>query len=653
MANDPSPLEQAAEEYARHLREHPEDAQVLLLLADVRQKLGREREAAEVYVLLSQLMERRGSLSGAIAMLRQAHRLVQGDVVVCRALVGLLRRADQPSEAVEVLEATARVAAGRGEGETRRLLLEEQLALDPSGSAAALALADVLVQEGRPEEAAARLREVLTRLDEERRVKERLQVLERLQLLVPEDLEVVTAAALLALKRGEPLRMLGLLRRALDARPEAPELYALAARGLRSLGDDARALLVHREAARTFMETGRREQARAEWRTVLEEDPEDTEARLALLALEDAGEERPARAPEEPRRARPSPPLPAEPYMLDVSAEELDGRAFVLVRDPHPTSGEPGGTGLGRVVHEDPVGEAVFILPKAWELDVELDAPARQGGRPPPVEPLPRRALVLGTGPEAGWIRRALEEGGVECARVERPEDLVPPVKEDELAVVPAALAEDVRARGPWRVLSIPTLGRGGPSQPPRARGLPVVEAGHGPEERVHVVVASDGRHAFGLAEWREARLETRAMVESPAGEGEEERLALAGRAVEALGLLGVTVVVLARERGTWRFESLEGSSGPGVLTVEARTELSLPRLALGLLRGERLEAAPPRRGHALAAVLSRPLGHEELANLRLEPAEQGGSAFVCAYAPQREPAARRLARALKVAGVP
>jgi hypothetical protein len=86
---------------------------------------------------------------------------------------------------------------------------------------------------------------------------------------------------------------------------------------------------------------------------------------------------------------------------------------------------------------------------------------------------------------------------------------------------------------------------------------------------------------------------------------------------------------------------------------VEARTELSLPRLALGLLRGERLEAAPPRRGHALAAVLSRPLGHEELANLRLEPAEQGGSAFVCAYAPQREPAARRLARALKVAGVP
>ncbi len=657
MANDPSPLEMArrhkeagrlalaAEEYEQHLRAHPEEGGALLDLAGVYELLGAERAAADAYLRMGRLDAPR-----SITMLRRAHWLVPGDAEVCRELVGLLREAGHTEEAVKVLETAARVAAGRGAGGTRRQLLEELLELDPARAAAAMALADVLIQEGRQQEAAERLREGLARLDEERRWKERLELLERLQPLVPEDREVVLAAARLALKHGQTRRMLVLLRRALDAQPEDPELYALAAQGLRKQGDVARALLVHREAARTFSELERWEQARGEWLEVLRDDPADEEARAALGSTP---ETRPGQAPEEPREA---PVSAAEPHQFEVTPEDLLGGALVLERDAPPSAVAHQDAGVGRG-REDRDGESVFILPDALELELELEAPTGRvvrralGMEPDPaplrhVAPLPRRALVMGEGPEAGWIRRALEDAGVECFVEGEPPG------EYELVVAPAARAEELRARGPWKVLCFPTLGGREVREALRARGLPVVEVSPAPEARVYVAAASDGRHAFGLAEWRETNLESSVVVESPAGEEEGARLALAGRGMGALGLLGVAVIVLARHRGVWSIESLGGTPGPGGLVVESRTGLSLPRLALGLLRGETLEEAPRRRGHALAALLSR-LEPAALGNLRLEPAADGASAFVCAHDLDREVAARRLARALTGTGGP
>ncbi|MDY7230605.1 hypothetical protein [Hyalangium rubrum] len=687
MANDLSPLEvargheaegrlaQAAEEYEQHLRTHPAEEQTLLVLAELYERLGEARKAAKAYELLGQLDEQRGFQPLAIEMLRQAHRLVPGDAEVCLTLVRLLKTAGPTEEAVQVLETAARVAAARGDGGTRRLLLEELLTLDASRSAAVLVLADVLLQEGRREEAAARLREVLSRLDEERRWKERLEVLERLQPLVPEDREVVLTAARLALKRGATRRLLALVRRALDAQPKDPELYALAARGLRQLGDGARALLVHREAARTFSELGRQEQARAEWLMVLGDDPKDEEAQAAVRSLENVlgnspmGVEVPGmdlgQAPEQPGEAS----LPAaESHQLEVTPEELSGAELVLERDPLLPSVQPPQPRLEQRVRENLSEEAVFILPEYPELELELEAPIGRVGRRPlmlelepapshPLAPLPRRALVLGTGPESEWMRRALEDTGIECLRVERPEDFPPTVKglrpgEYEVVVGPAALAEGLYASGPWKVLCLPARGHGEVRELLRAKALPVLEVAPVRSERVYVAVASDGHTTFGLAEWKESVLESRTVVESPAGEQEEERLALAGRGVNALGLRGVTVVVLARHHGAWCLESLDGTIGPGGLAVESRTGVSLPRLALRLLRGDRLEEPPKRSGHALAALLSR-LEPTALGNLRLEPAADGTSAFACAHDVEREVAARRLARAITRAGGP
>jgi hypothetical protein len=135
------------------------------------------------------------------------------------------------------------------------------------------------------------------------------------------------------------------------------------------------------------------------------------------------------------------------------------------------------------------------------------------------------------------------------------------------------------------------------------------------------------------------------AVVESPAGPGEEERREVGVRVAQALSLRGLAVITLGQLESGWAFEKSEGALGPGALAVEARLGLPLFPLALSLLCGQplRLEGVP--RGFAFATRLpSSAIG--SIYSLRIEVGLDG-SAYVCAHAPDAGQAERRLTRAL------
>lgn len=695
-------LAKAAAAYSEHLAQSPQDSRALHRQAELYERLGEAGPAAQAFRRLGRLHAQQGFVAKATAAFRQAVRLAPGDVEAVLELCEVLEQASKRGDAAELLERSARELTGPADGEKRLRLLERLADLD-SGAGPTLALADALTQLGRQAEAAERLERLVEEL---RRGKPRdfLAISERLIALRPRDHRVAVGAAKAALELKEPRRSLLAVRPTLDFFPRDPELAALAAWALETMGERDRATLCHREAARRYALAGQAPQAREQWLAVLRLDPGDQEGRAALAPslvpdvtrlLDGKAVLRDRIDEAEAAHALSALDLGgklADDFVLEISADELSGFSSGLKIEPD----------------DRPVPAEATAAPAPAEEPVLEAEPLPEDEEPPGAgpAPMPRRALVLGDGPEAGWVSRALGELEIEVEVVGRGE-LESALERAtssgcELVFPPSSMAEVWREAGSFLVAGPVARPRFSARSVLRAAGLPVIdsEPARGAEvvraalsrwgspvelvgpfgaglrvqgpgsaayvlslakerlgseleaqpccpQALRVAVACDGQRALGLAEWREASLEGLPGLESPAEVGERERLLLAARMAAALGLRGVAVLVLARCGPGWVFESMEPAWGPGGLAVEARTGLSLVQLSVSLARGEPLPEACEPRGAAVAASVPR-TSLASLANLRFEPSAAGDQAFLCAHAAEAAQATRRLARALK-----
>ena len=573
-------------------------------------------------------------------------------------------------------------------------------------------------------------------------------MLERLLLLFPGDLDASLRACKLSLVVRAPRRGLVAVRGAMDEHPDDAALVSAAARALDAMGERIRGVLLHREAARRLERAGDAEASYDEWRTVLAFDPSDTESLDHMRALSAAPPAAgPAGAPAAPMmEVEPDeilPPPGREPTLemsLDdeVSAARVEVDVpvapmrstpvplvmpepmFVLAEEgaadeslplPMPVVGPPFGS--MRISAPSPAPSPSPAPPRSPPPPaLESASPA-----PPPAAPAVRssstaqvaaaasRALVVGDGPEAAWIERALCDRDFAVERMgrdamsqalEKAEQVQP-----ELVFSPPALAEAWRESGPWHVASLVAPARSSARAAVAAAGLEVVSAvkvdsaealrgallkfgaplelvgpHEGPvlvpatgspgyhltvarerlgqdllgqaaqRERTCVLVAGDGKDAAALADWQEGQQDGVALFESPATGDSGARLVLASRVARALGIRGLAVVVLARAGDGFAFESFRLAWGPGGLAVEARTGASLVDLSLQLARGGGHPLDVERRGVALAAAARGSLA--SVANLRVEPSADGSEFFVCAHATDRAQALRRLMRAVK-----
>lgn len=698
-------LPKAATLYETHLQKKPDDDRALLKLAEVRERLGESKLAAESFSKLGELYERQGFDAKATAVYRRSLQLVP-NLAGTRRLIDVLAKSGKKSDALLLLERTIREAQAKGDVPTRLDLLERVVEID-GGATAALSLADALVETGKRADASTRLRAFSVKFKRQGPPGEQLRVFERLVLLNPDDRELALEAGKLAISVTDPRRALTSLRPCLDFHTNDPELIALAADALDQLGDGARGALVHREAARQFGRAKRPKDAQEEWLKVLAHDPADEEAKAAIAPP-------PASKPASKKKAAPPPPPPPAPsspapapkpapvrkarpgnvsavFSLEVSLDDLTTQSLSIDRDPAPPV--PGTT--GPPPDSAAAGDVV-------ELVQEAKAPAesvRPGG-----PGSPKSAVVVADGPEAGWIARSLQDLGVavSCVGTSEVEAALQRATESAagLVFVPPAAAEEWQRAGGWQVLSLVASPRSAARKATRAAKVPTLESkpvpnpealGHAfsawgspldlvgsfgqparlsqtgapalhlklAEERFHspveaqpacqtfarVLVFGDGKMAVALAEWRQTLVEGTKAIESPFGPGEEVRLAVAVEAALAMKLRGAAVVVLGQYRDVWLFESMETQWGPAALAVEARCGLSVIQALVELTRGQPLPPPPPRRGVALAAWSAT--NPASVANLRIEPAPDSASFFLCAHAQDREQALKRLVRGL------
>ncbi len=740
--------------YADHLAATPKDSRAQLRVAELKERLGEALPAAEAFAKLADLHLADGMASKAVAALRQAARLAPHDVALALRLAQQLMDVKRKGDALAVLRAAEQDAVSRADLEGRLAILRLRSQVD-EGARASVALADALVEAGKPKEALARLRKLALALSADTDALEQLELYEKIAKLSPEDADSAKGAARVALKLSQGRRALTSLRASLDHHPEDPELFALSAAGLESMGERARALMVYREAARSFSAGQRTVDAQEQWLSVLRLDASDQEARTAVapplvpdvaqlltqsppkLREITQDEALDALAMLDRTPAPPSQPsaTPAE-WVLEIEPEELTAPLTLVgdaAREP-PYSPEPNAMDVvfaqagpqaalsalevTRNVSQPPTLEtpldlSVAGLPATLEERARLEqllAPPPPGAAPVPVDagpqaaPMPARALVMLSGPEAAVALTSLAQLGVGAT-------LCPPADEEgavelarsskcDLIVAPQGLAPAWRQSGSWLVVGPVTLPRRRARSLIQSAGLPALEsmvagtlgelesalarwgaplelvgevggpvriasggsplyhlglarerlgsellAQPAPQVRTRVLVASSGRQGIALASWTVALREGTKVFESPAPD-EAALLVLAGAMAQVLNLGGLGVLTLARHRDTWALDGMEPTWGPAGLAVEARLGTSLLKLSLDLARGAPLPALQ-REGHAFAAVL--PVAPPQAAGLRVERSPDGYGCFICSHAAQEVDAAARLsARAEK-----
>jgi tetratricopeptide (TPR) repeat protein len=173
-----------------------------------------------------------------------------------------------------------------------------------------LAYARVLIEIGNKGAARTVLREAADQLREQGAPLDRLQVLEQLLSVSFGDAKVAFEAAVAAVALRDYRRALVSLRIALEREPDNADLVSLTGAVLFAMGEQSKALLVARQAARMYGRAGRSAEAKKNWLAVLRLNPGDEEATSVV------GTARPARGTLIP----PPPPSP----LGGVDTKELD-----------------------------------------------------------------------------------------------------------------------------------------------------------------------------------------------------------------------------------------------------------------------------------------------------------------------------------------
>ena len=278
----------AADAYAKHVAENPEESHSLLKVAELSERGGSTLQASAAFKKLAQFHVQKGFKAKGAAAYRQAIRIVPDDVGSIKALIEILKEQQKSRDGVAILDAAIKESVRRGNKKIQLELTEELVKIEDTAEVN-LSLADALVDAGRKEEACRQLLGAAERLHPKGNARQESDLLERVLELDSGNKGAAIKAGAAALEQGNPKRCLSAIRIALDSHPQDIDLIAIAAQAFDVMPDPMRATLVHREVARRLKDAGRGPDAREHWLAVLRNDPADEEAKQAAVSLTKKG----------------------------------------------------------------------------------------------------------------------------------------------------------------------------------------------------------------------------------------------------------------------------------------------------------------------------------------------------------------------------
>ncbi len=340
-------LDKAIKAYEKILIEDGKDVRVLLKVGELQQKKGDNAAAAAAFSRAADAYSDQGFFLKSVAVYKQMLKLVPDDVRVNERLAGLYQQLGILSDAMGQLQLIASAAEKAGDEPKLLDVLRRMAELEPDNVGSAVKLGELYAKQSQTKLALEHLRRAAEQLKRNNRADEYVKVAERVAFLAPEDVALTRELANIYLAKGDTKRALGKLQLCFKSDPKDLETLTLLAQAFKDLGQVSKTVSVYKELAHLCAEKGRADDARANWRRVLELAPEDADAiqgveraRQAPAAAAPATIARtPAAGPPPGARQPPAPPRPASPPVPAVAAPARAASAPVAAAAPAKVAG--------------------------------------------------------------------------------------------------------------------------------------------------------------------------------------------------------------------------------------------------------------------------------------------------------------------------
>ncbi len=283
---------QAISEYEKLLDPSSNDARLWLKAGDLYTKVGSAARAVDSYARAGRIYANDGFAAKAIAVYKQVQDLIDHDaphltdyfLYVYPTLAGLYQELRLPAEAVGMYDVYASTLASGGRLREAATVLRVVLERGGDNPLTRLRLAELLIEEGEPDEALDEFFAAAQGLATLDRVEEALRVVDHASARMSSP-RLARLAARIHLDRGgdrDGMHALVRLQQAFTAEPKNLDTLALLARAFEAIDQPDRAFEVRKETVRIAKEQGATDTARILWESLRKEAPDDPAVRALM-----------------------------------------------------------------------------------------------------------------------------------------------------------------------------------------------------------------------------------------------------------------------------------------------------------------------------------------------------------------------------------
>jgi tetratricopeptide (TPR) repeat protein len=270
--------------YQKILAEDPKEVRSLLKVAELYQKKGENKAAAQTFEKVAETYAEQGFFLKSVAVYKQIVKIDPDDVRVNERLAGLYQQLGLMSDAMSQYQFMAAAYEKAGDGAKLTDVLKRMVELDPENIASSIKLGELYARSSQLPPALECFRRAADYLKKHNRAEEYLKVAERIAALSPGDADLTRELAHIYLAKGDTKRALAKLQLCFKADPKDVDTLQLLAQAFRDLGQISKTISVYKELASVHQDGGRAQDARSVWRKVQELAPDDEEAAHAVGA---------------------------------------------------------------------------------------------------------------------------------------------------------------------------------------------------------------------------------------------------------------------------------------------------------------------------------------------------------------------------------
>jgi pentatricopeptide repeat protein len=276
--------DKAIAEFQRLVKADPSDVRTWLKIGDLYAKKGSIEEAINAYARVADQYSKQGFHLKAVAVYKQILKLDPNRLNAQLKIAEAYESLQLVKDALETYEALATNYSQSGRIDEALAMLAKMVELDPENVPIRIKYAEALSKANKTKEAADAFEAGANLLKAQGRIDDWIKVAERLLFHRPDDVGVARELSQRYLERQDAKRALAKLQICFKADPKDIATLEMLAEAFQQLGQLPKTISVYREIARIHQEAKRPEAHARVLKKILELDPGDAEARLALAA---------------------------------------------------------------------------------------------------------------------------------------------------------------------------------------------------------------------------------------------------------------------------------------------------------------------------------------------------------------------------------